>query len=218
MMETSMKKLSFVFIGALLALGCGDDDAGTDDTTDTTVMDDAGVETDQGMVATNLPSCLDEAPGRGGTIPGSEMGDFTLQTCDGEEYSFYNEAFCESQATVISIAAGWCPPCIAESMQLEEEITSVYGPQGVRVIQILIQTDDYSAPDLAYCQGWVDRFGLDSNVELIDPAQVTNRFFPDGALPSTIVVDSEGIIRFRENGASDGLTTLKAAIDQVLGS
>ena len=218
-METPMKKLgSMMIFGVLLALGCGDDDGTTTGGDTTMVMDDAGTTTnDDAGPTVALPSCLDEPPGRGGTIPGSEMADFTLQACDGSEYSFYNEEFCESELTVISIAAGWCPPCITESEQLEEAITSVYGPMGVRVIQILIQTADYSAPDLAYCTEWVNRFGLESNIELIDPDGATSRYFPDGSLPSTILVDSEGIIRFRENGASDGLTSLKSAIDAVLG-
>ncbi len=212
-----MKKLSLI-VGALVALaGCGDDDAtdGTD-VSDVPGMD-MGTPMDEDLGTPDALSCQDRVPTSGfGAIPGRNLSGFTLQDCSGADYSFYNESFCENQLTVISIAAGWCPPCIAESMQLEAEINDFYAGQGVRVIQILTQTADYSAPDLAYCQGWVDRFGL-SNVELIDPAQLTGIFFPDNALPSTIIVDSQGVIRFRENGASDGLTSLKSAIDEVLG-
>ena len=215
----SKMKLSWVAVAAIVAMaGCGDDD-GTDTPTDDVPMEDMGTTMADDMGAEGGLSCQDRVPTDGfGAIPGSNMSEFfmPLQTCDGTEYSFYNEDFCEAEVTVISIAAGWCPPCIMESMQLEAEINAIYASQGVRVIQILTQKEDGTAPDLAYCDEWVSRFGL-SNIELIDPAQFTSSFFPDNSLPSTIIIDSEGVIRFRENGASDGLTTLKAAIDEVLG-
>lgn len=212
-----MKKLSMIcIVGALAAFGCGDDDVVTDDPGDLPEVDMGAPGEDLGPV--DVLSCQDRVPTSGtGATPGRNLSGFTLQDCSGADYTFYNEEFCEAELTVISIAAGWCPPCIAESEQLEEEINQFYAGQGVRVIQILTQTADYSAPDLAYCQGWVDRFGL-TNVQLIDPAQLTGIFFPDNALPSTIIVDSQGVIRFRENGATDGLTSLKSAIDEVLGS
>jgi hypothetical protein len=209
-----MVVLALVALSGVMA--CGDDDA--TDVTDTADVDMGPVvETDAGPVETI--SCQDRVPTEGfGATPGRNMEpwEFPLQQCDGTEYTFYNEAFCEAEVTVINIAAGWCGPCILESDQLEEEINAVYGPMGVRVIQILIQTNDRAAPDLAYCEDWVDRFGL-SNTQLIDPAQLTGIFFPDNALPSTLIIDNQGVIRFRENGASDGLTSLKFAIDEVLG-
>ncbi len=210
-----MKKLSLICIlGAFVAFGCGDDDV-TDP--GDTPAGDMGTAMDEDLGTPDALSCQDRVPTMGfGSIVGRNMSGFTLQDCSGADYSFYNEDFCESELTVISIAAGWCPPCIAESEQLETEINDYYAGQGVRVIQILIQTADYSAPDLAYCTEWVERFEL-SNIELIDPATLTDIFFPDNSLPSTIIIDREGVIRFRENGASDGLTSLKAAIDEVLG-
>ena len=211
-----MKKLSWIcIVGALVAFGCGDDDVVTDDPGDLPGVD-MGTPMEEDMGPVDALSCQDRVPTMGfGATPGRNLSDFTLQDCSGTDYTFYNEDFCEAELTVISIAAGWCPPCIAESEQLEAEINDFYAGQGVRVIQILTQTADYSAPDLAYCQGWVDRFGL-SNIELIDPAQLTGIYFPSNSLPSTIIVDSQGVIRFRENGATDGLTSLKAAINSVL--
>ena len=210
-----MKKLTLM-MGALVALGgCGDDDS-TDDTDTTLPAMDMGTPVEDDLGSPDALSCQDRVPTAGtGSIPGRNLRDFTLQDCNGNDYTFYNEDFCESEVTVISIGAGWCGPCIVESMQLEEEINDFYAGQGVRVIQILIQTEDYSAPDLAYCENWVERFGL-SNTVLIDPATLTDIFFPEGVLPSTVIVDRDGVIRFRENGASDGLLSLKSAIDAVL--
>jgi hypothetical protein len=206
-----------VILSALIILaGCGDDDGPM-------TGSDAGPpgEVDSGPGSPDAGggggiSCADRVPARPyGTSAGYKMEPFTLEQCDGTDYEFYNEDYCAASLTVVSIAAGWCVPCIMESTQLEAEITDRYAPQDVRVVQIIVQEEDNSAPDGAYCDAWVARFGL-SNVELIDPLQETNIYFPDGVLPSTIIVDNNGIIKFRENGASDGLTSLRARIEQVL--
>lgn len=95
-------------------------------------------------------------------------------------------------------------------------ITQAYArTRGVRVIQILIQDEVYAEPSQAFCEGWVSRYGL-TNVELRDPTQVTNVFFPDGSLPSTIIVDNEGVIGFRENGVSNQLMNLRKELDELL--
>jgi hypothetical protein len=152
-----------------------------------------------------------------GTAVGRRLEPFELMTCSGELFRFYDEEWCDPalRLSIINIAAGWCGPCILESRQLTDEITEPYRSRGVRVIQILVQTEDYSAPDGAYCQDWVDTFRL-TNIELYDPTQITEIYFPDGVLPSTIIVDQEGTIRFRENGASMGLVSLKARLDALL--
>jgi len=199
--------------------GCGDDsgrgDTGTaSDTsvaTDTSVPD---VSTDA-PADTNTSACsLPEAPY--GTEIGRNFEPFTLNDCGGNPYEFYGDEFCDSSFTVVSIAAGWCGPCIAESRVLESAITNRYGPSGVRVIQIITQTETYGPPDDAYCQGWVDTYGL-SNVELTDPAQITGIYFPGNALPAALIVDSAGVIRFREYGYSGSmLGTLSAELDTLL--
>jgi len=207
--------------GLLIGLtGCGDDDGSGDVDSGTMMMpDDAGPmmgddagdpgETDAGPYECAYP------PGPYGTSLAKPLEPFELEQCDGTPYHFVNDGFCDASLTVISIAAGWCPPCIRESMELTERVTEAYRDQGVRVIQILTQDQDYNAPTHEYCQAWVDRFGL-TNVELIDPYQITQIYFPDNSLPSTIIVDDEGIIRFRENGASEGLVSLTAELDELL--
>ena len=209
-------------VAIILAAGlvaCGDDDrggpgggedAGTIDVDGGATGDDGGA-----MMTTDL-SCGD-IPSEGfGTRVGGTLEPFTLDSCteDGE-YSFYNEEWCDSSLTVISIAAGWCPPCIVESRELTDRVTEAYRDRGVRVIQVLVQDEEYRAPDITYCEEWVDRFGL-TNIELIDPTGVTQIYFPGNSLPSTIIVDNEGTIRFRENGATEGLVSLTNELDDLL--
>jgi hypothetical protein len=211
-----------VLIGGMATAGCGDDDGGGDVDSGVAMGDDAGPvggeDAGGGEEDAGGPDYLCDYPAAPyGTSVGRKFEPFTLQQCNGTPYDFVNEEFCapDHQLTLISIAAGWCNPCIIESMQLEEEINERYAGMGVRVIQIITQDPEFRAPTLEFCQQWVDRFGL-TNVEVIDPEQITNIYFPDNALPSTIIVDEEGTIRYRENGASDGLISLRAKIDELL--
>ncbi len=199
-------------------LGCGDDSRTTPPDSSTTVDSSApdASTPDGGGGDTGATCSAPDAPY--GVEIGRNFEPFTLNDCSGNPYDFYGDDFCSARYTVVSIAAGWCGPCNMESSVLEDAINAVYGPQGVRVIQILTQTEDYAAPDSAYCQGWTTNYGL-TNVELVDPAQITGVYFPGNALPATLIVDSNGVIVFREYGYSGSmLGSLATKLDELLGS
>lgn len=231
-----MRKSAGILIASgLMLVACGDDDGGGtsppadagstpidtgnapdlgSDEADATppIDDDAGTppEEDAGGLSCATP------PPPYGTRLLARMEPFTLPDCDGTLHSFYDEQFCSTTFTVVSIAAGWCPPCIRESRQLTDRITEAYRDRGVRVIQVLVQDEDYRAPTPEFCHAWVSEFGL-TNLELRDEFGMMQIYFPDGVLPDTMIVDGQGVIQFREHGASDGLTTLQAALERLLG-
>lgn len=225
-----MKKSISAVLAILMTCGlmaCGDDAGATPDTgvaadsatPDADVPDadpaDTGATPDAG-------SCTPPAPPYGTMVNRTfapldldSSGNPLVTYCDGSPFTFYNEAFCEARFTVVSIAAGWCAPCRLESRQLTEQITERYRDQGVQVVQVIVADDDYGEPDEAFCDAWVSTYGL-TNVEVLDRFGVTQIYFPDNSLPSTLIVDREGTIRFRENGASEGLVSLRGAIESLL--
>ena len=153
-----------------------------------------------------------------GTSQGRKLRPFTLNRCDGTPYEFYGEAegFCDASFTVLTIAAGWCQPCHQEAALIEANIAQAYADRGVRVVQVMIQDPGPAPPTAAYCQQWVDMYGL-TFPELVDPTQITNVYFPDNALPATLIVDSTGTIVHHEVGVSNELETITAALDRLLG-
>lgn len=188
------------------------------------------------MTGTDAPIVVDDSPTPTGTIcpapvpnpaaglvfgtsRGSLFEGFTLPECDGTSYTFYDDANCPADytMTVVSIAGIWCVPCQMESAQLTDRVTNAYAAEGVRVLQIIVDGPTRGSTFTpAQCQQWVDTYGL-VNTELMDLGGAqTNEFYPDGSLPSTIIIDRDGIIRFYENGASMGLVTLTGAIDSLL--
>jgi len=152
-----------------------------------------------------------------GTQEGRNFRPFTLNRCDGTPFEFYGDAegFCDASFTVLTMAAGWCGPCRLETEQLQTELVEGYAARGVRVVQAIIQDNDYAAPDGPFCDGWVAQYGL-TNPVVLDPTQVTQIYFPAGSLPATLIVDSHGVIRHREYGTSTGLRTIRAALDALL--
>ena len=163
-------------------------------------------------------ACTGDPGGDYGTSEGSNFFPFTLPTCSGDQYEFYgeDEGYCDSTLTVVSIAAGWCGPCRQEAMLMQNYLVNGYADQDVRVVVAIIQDNNYEAPTPTFCQGWVDQYGL-TNPVLYDTAQETQIYFPMGALPATLIVDSEGVIRHREYGVSNNLETVRAALDDLLG-
>ncbi len=217
-----MKKSLLALLCALplAAFGCGDDGGDTPTDGGTAMNDDGGTTpTPDGGSTTPTDSgteyACDYPTGPYGTARNRFFEPFSLQQCDGSDWNFVNDGFCDSQITVVSIAAEWCGPCIEESRQFEAEINERYAGQGVRLVQIITQNERFGPPTLEGCTAWKARFGL-SNPVLIDPAQITSIYFPDGVLPSTVIVDREGRIRVRENGADMGLVTLRREIDALL--
>lgn len=196
-------------------------DAGTDAEEDASLVDSGGDSSDVDTAETDT-SISDAAlacswpPGPYGTRVGHTAAPLSLIDCDGASYEFPNPTLCDVRFTVLSIGAGWCRPCIVETEQFEEEINARYETSDVALLQILVQDEEFERPSRGFCHAWVERFGL-SNVVLRDPDQLAAAYFPSGALPSTIIIDNAtGTIVFREVGAEEGLTSLRARLDELL--
>ncbi|MFK7986854.1 MAG: TlpA family protein disulfide reductase [Sandaracinaceae bacterium] len=153
-----------------------------------------------------------------GVTEGMGFAPMVLEQCEGEPYVFYgdDEGYCASRLTVVSIAAGWCAPCIRETAELEDAIVARYGADGVRVVQVLVEDADYRETSPSYCAGWRDRFELRQVPVLRDPAGSVLPYY-DGSLPATLIIDDQGVVVHREVGASEGLETLAAALDELTG-
>ncbi|UJR83750.1 TlpA family protein disulfide reductase [Sandaracinus amylolyticus] len=203
-MRTVRLVISFALLVVQLA-GCGSNDAGDPDAGSTTA--------DSGDPAQCAPP-----EGPYGTSEGRTLRPFTLNRCDGTPFEFYGaaEGYCDATFTVLTIAAGWCQPCHMEAALIQSNIAEAYADRGVRVVQVLIQDPGPAPPTPAYCQQWVENYGI-TFPELTDPNQLTQIYFPDNALPATLIVDSNGVIVHHEVGVSNELETITAALDRLLG-
>ena len=214
-----MKTLAYVLALSALA-GCGGGGA-----VGATPTADAGADIGSGVADVGAP--LDTGATPAETYPagpyGSSVGrlfrPFTLTACNREgdeaQWRFDGPDFFTSQLTVLVIAAAWCVPCQREAAQIQAQIIDPYADRGVRVVQLLVQNTDGSAISPATCRSWVSRYGI-TFPELMDPMFITQPFVPMTAFPANVIIDRCGRIRWRQYGSETGLTSIRAAIDEVL--
>lgn len=141
---------------------------------------------------------------------------FTLNRCNNEPWAFAENNWSESAATVIILSAVWCVPCQNEARVLEAQLVRPYADRGVRVVTVLVQNSDRTAITSGQCTAnWQNRFMLTHPV-LMDPQQTLAPFYPGLAFPGNLIVDRQGRIRYRQFGSEMQLTSIRAALDEVL--
>jgi hypothetical protein len=141
---------------------------------------------------------------------------FTLNRCNNEPWSFAENNWADSPATVIILSAVWCVPCQREAAILEAQLVRPYADRNVRVVSVLVQNSDRTAITSNQCtNNWQNRFRLEHPV-LMDPQQSLAPFYPGLAFPGNLIVDRQGRIRFRQFGSEMQLTSIRAALDEVL--
>lgn len=170
------------------------------------------------------PECvLDDAPPAGWTYPAGPYGgdvddtveDITLEDCDGNQVSL-GTVLSQSQLLLFNIGAGWCQPCIEETETLDQNVFRAFCPRGLRVVQVLFETDESRRATKLFCNEWRNRYGLSFPV-LIDPIGITTERYFDSVLeqtPMNFLVDPGGKIVFKETGTP--AADLPQRIDQML--
>ena len=141
---------------------------------------------------------LTEAP-----IAGYLAPSFTLTSHQGEEMSL---ADFQGQPVVLNFWATWCPPCRAEIPHLQDASLKYNG-------QVAIIGIDQGEP-LTLVADFVAQFGV-SYPMLLDLNSDVNREYNVRALPTTIFIDSNGVVREVYTGIING-AVLEDRIEQLL--
>jgi len=170
-------------------------------------------------VGTDAPCARPAAPY--GVQVGARMEGFVLPRCDGTMMDLYDAQLCQYRLTVVTIAAGWCGACVAQSAQLTREIAEPYRARGVRGVEVIYEDAGYAPPDAAFCAEWTAMGGVEGVDVVYNPTGIVPPFGAGAdatSLPITVIADQSGTIVAILSGTSDGLTELKAAIDAALAS
>ena len=122
-----------------------------------------------------------------------EAPDFTLKSLDGGNLRL---AEYRGQVVLINFWASWCGPCRQE-MPLLDRLHHRYADTGFVVLGINVEGDPDSAQEI------VDKTKVTFPI-LIDDGQKVSELYNLEAMPSTVVVDRDGVIRYVHLGYKPG--------------
>ena len=122
-----------------------------------------------------------------------EAPDFTLKSLDGNNLRLGEY---RGQVVLINFWASWCGPCRQE-MPLLDRLHHRYEDTGFTVLGVNVEGDIKPAQEI------VDKTKVTFPV-LIDQDQKVSELYDLEAMPSTVVVDRDGIIRYIHLGYKPG--------------
>ncbi len=119
--------------------------------------------------------------------------DFTLVDRDGRKFSLSE---LRGQVVMINFWASWCAPC-REEMPLLEQIYQRYESLGFTLLGVNVEENSADA------EAWLEDRPVSFPI-LYDPQNGVSKLYDVVAMPSTVLVDRQGNVRFLHHGYQPG--------------
>ncbi len=119
--------------------------------------------------------------------------DFTLQSSTGENVRLAEQ---RGQVVMLNFWASWCGPCRQE-MPLLDAMYKRYSSAGFQFYGVNVEEDNTDAKKL------LKELGVTFPV-LFDPESKASKLYNVDAMPTTVVIDKKGEIRFVNRGYKPG--------------
>ena len=131
------------------------------------------------------------------TSVGQAAPDFTLRTLAGPNLRLQEQ---RGQVVLVNFWATWCGPCRKEMPHLNR-IADKYRASGLVMLGVNIDDDVRKAADVA------NKLGVNFPV-LLDTDKNVSRLYDLSSMPSTLVIDRSGRVRYVHRGYQDGYENL----------
>ncbi|VAW77243.1 Thioredoxin family protein [hydrothermal vent metagenome] len=125
--------------------------------------------------------------------PQGPAPDFALKTVSGENTRLSEH---RGEVVMINFWASWCAPCRQE-MPLLEELYTQYEPLGFTILGVNVEKD--SKPALAMLEDIPVSFPI-----LLDTDSVVSKMYKVVAMPTTVLIDRDGNMRYLHHGYLPG--------------
>lgn len=145
-------------------------------------------------------------PARVGSL-GQSMPEFTLTTLDGQPFDLKQY---RGRPVFVNFWGTWCPPCVAELPELQA-FAAAQGEQGA----LIVASNNSESPEKIY------QFFEDNNLVLpdilfvLDPEHVMYRWFGVFQMPTTFLIDGQGIVSDVKYGAFVDGGALQKILDKL---
>lgn len=147
------------------------------------------------LCALTLSLLLGAGPGQAAApAPGSAAPDFTLRSAGGPNLRLKE---LRGQVVLVNFWATWCGPC-REEMPLLNRLHEKYRGAGFTLLGVSVDDDPAAAIALA------GRLGVKFPV-LLDSDKQVSRSYDLSAMPSTVLIDRDGRVRYLHRGYREGV-------------
>ena len=119
--------------------------------------------------------------------------DFTLQSSTGENVRLAEQ---RGQVVMLNFWASWCGPCRKE-MPLLDEISQRYSAAGFVLYGVNVEEDNTDAKKL------IKELGVTFPI-LYDTESKASSLYNVDAMPTTVLIDKQGVIRYVNRGYKAG--------------
>lgn len=126
-------------------------------------------------------------------VPNAPAPAFTLQSSDGKTVSL---AQFKGDVVMINFWASWCGPCRQE-MPLLDNIYRQYKDMGFTLLGVNVE------PNAGGANAWLKKTPVSYPI-LYDPKSRVSQLYQVQAMPTTVIIDRQGIVRFVHNGYLPG--------------
>jgi len=125
--------------------------------------------------------------------PSAAAPDFTLRTMDGPNLRLQEQ---RGQVVMVNFWATWCAPCRKEMPHLNR-LFEKYRSAGFVLLGVNVDDDGRKAVEVAA------KLGVKFPV-LLDAEKKASRLYDLNAMPSTVLIDRDGRVRYVHRGYLDG--------------
>lgn len=152
------------------------------------------------LIALLIISCTPPCPDIGKSAP-----DFTLQNTDGKNV---NLSDFKGKTVILNFWATWCGPCQYET-PFFQAIHNERSGKGVVILAIDIKENP------ATVKSFATNKGISFPILLDTEAKVAQKYCLPGALPITLFINAEGIIKARKIGAFRSQAELESMLNSL---
>jgi cytochrome c biogenesis protein CcmG/thiol:disulfide interchange protein DsbE len=132
--------------------------------------------------------------GVGHPLIGSSGPDFTQKTVKGGKAVSFHDL--RGKVTIVDFWATWCGPC-KQSFPKLQDLNARYKPSGLEIVGISEDDEPQGIPTFA------DSLGAKFSLAWDEGKAIASKWHPK-SMPTTFIVDRQGVVRFVHFGYHDG--------------
>jgi peroxiredoxin len=132
-------------------------------------------------------------PAQARIAPSAPAPDFTLKSLDGPNLRLKEQ---RGKVVLVNFWATWCAPCREEMPQLNK-LFDKYRASGFTLLGVNVDEDSRNAAGIA------SQLGVKFPV-LLDSDKAVSKLYELSAMPSTVLIDRDGKLRFSHRGYRPG--------------